>query len=154
MDDDEARQALNAAAAALRDLSPLMRTIANLQLRSTQRNFQNQSFDGHAWPPLAESTVDGPAPWSLTKPEDGGPTRGAENILHPTGQHLLNRIFASSTRDEARVECPTRWAWMHQTGVRQFRLPQRPFMGITDADEQNIADAARHYIERALGHGV
>lgn len=153
VDDSEVRRALTIAAQGLANMAPLMRTIANLQLRSTQRNFANQSFDGHAWPGLAPSTQR--AAWPGTTKGVAGGRRGTRNILHPTGAHILQKIHASSTADEARIECGTGWAWVHNAGahLQNVTLPQRTFMGITNEDVDNIVQACEHYIRREVARG-
>ena len=55
--DKEVLGALASAQSALRNRGPLFRTLANLQFRSTMRNFDSESFDGRKWPPLAHSTA-------------------------------------------------------------------------------------------------
>lgn len=152
----------------LDDTAPLMRTIANEQLRSTQRNFEEESFDGQSWPELAPATTRAfitgtPGKRAPRRKKRGkgwtkerGKRRGKEKILHPTGQHLLQKIHQSHTKDEARVSCGTPWAFVHNFGapMQDFQMPQRTFMGITDKDEQNIVLAADFHVSRALARAV
>lgn len=192
-------RALNAYALRCGNTAPLMRTVANTQMRSTMRNFETQSFDGKRWKPLSPTTAmrrvntvgalvgsyragkvtDKATGRKRSRTADeveayrgrvlaerasegrgkqrklsriGGRSRlrGGANILHPTGRHLMQRIHQSSTDDEARVACGTPWAWVHNFGarLRSAVIPQRTFMGITDADIENIIKAAWDHVSR------
>jgi len=143
--DKRIREALRHAEGKLSDMGGLMRSLANLQYQSTVRNFEKESFDGEKWPELAESTQHS----MITE----GSERGAANILRPTGRHIFQRISQSSTRDEARVKCNQGWAFAHNFGIpmpQGWQMPQRTFLGISDEDEESIANAIDAYVERAL----
>jgi len=123
----------------------LFRTLGNRQLASTFENFEKMSFDGEAWPELSEATQ-----------ESGG--RGAANILHPSGTHLLQTISMEYTSDFARVFTPTPWAHVHNEGADlegtafgDITIPQRTFLGISEEDEEGIVEAVEWHLGQVFG---
>jgi phage virion morphogenesis protein len=126
----------------------LFRTLANQQLASTLENFEQQSFDGEPWEPLAESTQQ--------VPYVGG-ARGAENILHPTGTHILQTISSEHTDVYARIFTPCPWAHVHNEGADlegtafgDITIPQRTFLGLSEADVDAIEEAVEWHLEQAI----
>jgi phage gpG-like protein len=121
----------------------LLRTLGNLQLRSTLENFENEAFGEDAWPRLAEATL-------ATGRQD-------QNILAPVGVHLKNTISMQSTDVFARVFTPTPWAHVHNEGADlegtafgDVTIPQRTFLGITDEDEENMVLAMGEWMEEIV----
>ncbi len=125
---------------------PLMRTIATYQLRSTQLNFRTESFDGTAWPALAEVTTQA----KITARH----RRGRRKKLRPTGKHLYQRLSSEASKQHAAVKCAQGWAWVHNYGapLRHGRLlmPQRQFMGITKKDREEILGVSDRYAKKVL----
>ena len=165
VEDAQVRQALDRAARATGNLGGLMRTLANQQFRSTVRNFQEESFDGRPWPGLADSTAERfitgrPGRRASRKRKDGkgytaerGRRRGYDNILHPTGRHLLQTIHQSHTEDEARVFTANPWAFVHNFGApmkQGWRMPRRTFMDFSAQDRRDIVARCKEYLLKSV----
>lgn len=142
-----------------------MRTLANQQFRSTVRNFQRESFDGRKWPRLAESTAQRfitgtPGKRASRKRKDGkgytkerGKRRGYENMLRPTGRHLLQTIHQSHTDEEARVFTANPWAFVHNFGApmkQGWQMPRRTFLGFSQEDYRDIAARCQDYLDKSV----
>jgi len=123
----------------------LMHNIASYQLASTKKNFYTESFNGERWQELAPTTANR----VVTK---AGHRRGYNNILHPTGRHLLGKLGTSADSNEARVWCAQPWAWVHQYGTKWMggHIPRRQFLGATDNDREKWQDIASRWMKKAV----
>lgn len=131
-----------------KDLTPLTRNISEIMMDSSQRAFMHeQSPTGEAWAALSPVTI------ALRK--------GQGKILQPSGGRagLLASLQAEATRDTARVGTNKIYASTHQFGAKQRQyqgkapwgdVPARPFLGIGPEDEEEIRDAIRTAIHKAM----
>lgn len=152
----------------LQSLEPVMRTIADAQLASTQQNFRDESFGGERWPRLAESTARAfitgtPGKRAPHRKKSGtgftkgsGKRRGYDNMLRPKGTHLYQKLHQSNTNVEARVSVATPWAWVHNLGppLAHFTMPRRTFMGITPHDNVTHLLAVERFVEQEVFRGL
>ncbi len=142
----ELKRLLSKAAWQLKNMTPVMRTIANAQYKSTVKNFRDEAFGVvDKWPELKKATQER----RITKKH----RRGAKNMLRPTGKHIFMRLHQSFSATEARVACTNWWAFVHNLGapLRAFKMPRRTFLGIHKQDELQIVKIMERYLKKAIG---
>jgi len=149
IDDEQALRALQRAAAAGRDLSPLMRDIAGVIEDAIERAFQTQSDPetGEPWAPLAEST----------KKQRSGSEPFA--ILQDSSS-LVQSIRSDFDASSAEAGVAEIYGVTHQFGAEKGEfgdtrhgvpipwgdIPARPFLGLSDEDENEILDLVSAYL--------
>lgn len=136
------------------DMTPLMEQIGSLLVTSAERRIRetNEGPDGVPWKP------------SLRSMEQGGPT------LVETGR-LLDSFSVDHAHDHVVVGTPLPYAGIHQTGgtitarnadalhfalpngqivqVGSVEIPARPFLGISEDDEEGMLDMVNLYFDFA-----
>lgn len=149
IDDEQALRAFQRAAAAGRDLSPLMRDIAGVIEDAIERAFQTQSDPetGEPWAPLAESTKkkrSGSAPFAILQDSSS----------------LVQSIGSESSATEAAAGVAEIYGVTHQFGAEKGEfgatrrgqpipfgdIPARPFLGLSAEDENEILDLVSTYL--------
>lgn len=125
-------------------LEPALDAIGATVKASIQLNFSEQHGpDGDPWEPLSEAT--------LANRRGGG-----GQILRDTG--LLNRSITYNANDTAvEIGSDKVYANMMQFGGKKSDfpwlwgdIPERPFVGISEADQDEILSLLRHYLALAV----
>lgn len=155
IDDSMIRGSLHRLLALSRDPAPAMRDIAAIGETTTRLRFRSQTGpDGQRWKPSLRAQLCGGR--TLTK--DG---------------HLAGSISANAGRDYAKWGVNRIYAAIHQFGgiiraksagalkfklpgggfaiVKSVRMPARPYLGINDADRNDILDILERRISAAAG---
>jgi phage virion morphogenesis protein len=136
--------ALTAAAGRLDDLSPLMETIGDILVASTKKRFgEGVSPSGVKWAPNS--------PVTLARKRDPRPLFGPSGMLNSqitphAGADFVeigsNRVYSAMMQFGG-----TKEAYPHLWGD----IPARPFLGLSEADEQNILDEISEALGSAFG---
>ena len=172
VDDAELRAELKKLAAKMGDLTPFFRDVGETLLNSTRERFRSQTApDGSAWAPLSPSyaarkkrnktkilTLSGALRGTLTKQADKDSLRIGTPLIygavHQFGAakgsfgtvvahiHEYTRRIKGS-RGRATVRAHTR-----QLTVPWGDIPARPFLGLSDADRQDLLDALSEYLAK------
>lgn len=148
---DEATRRLGALAAAGRDLTPLMRSIGEYLVRVTRDRFADERApDGTPWQPLSETTR-------------RRKRRNKDRILTESGALGMQIVYRAGPT-EVLVGSPLVYAATHQFGAKKGAfgrtsrgspipwgdIPARPFLGLSDADRDEIAVRVADYLRRKL----
>lgn len=130
------------------NMKPLWTEIGSALEDSSRRRFETERApDGQAWEPISE-------PWRKTKEKKGFLT----GILKMRGD-LANSIRFEASGDYVEIIAgPTEYAAIHQFGGEAGRnrattIPARPYLGLSDEDREEIADAASDALDRAAKGG-
>lgn len=116
----------------------LMSEIGDYMVRSTQNRILRQKVDpdGNAWAPLAESTV---------------ARKGHSSILFETGDLARSIKVDRHGKTFTVITSDVEYADYMQEGFTHWksgkRVPARPFMGVSDANNRRIVRMIRNYIE-------
>lgn len=133
-----AQRALANAAKQLNDPAPLFRDIGEYLLRShDQRWSKAVDADGTPWAPLQDSTAKRKA---RKKPNAG--------IL--VLDEILRRLVVQPSRTGVEIGSPWIYAATHQFGDDDRNIPARPFLGLSEADRDEIGDLAADFLQDAL----
>ena len=148
---DTAAKQLGALAAAGRDLTPVMRDIGEYLVRSTKDRFeQERAPDGSPWQPLSETTR-------------RRKKRNKNRILTESGL-LGGQIAYQAGPAEVLVGSGRVYAGTHQFGAKRGAfgrtakggpipwgdIPARPFLGLSDADANEITALVAGYLASKL----
>lgn len=156
IDDAEVRAALAGLAAAAADLTPAMDEIgATVADHARDRFERQQDPDGRPWKPHAPATI-------LRRLLRGGGRRTGRTgrpgfnpqILLDTGR-LRDSITHRAARDSVTIGTNVVYAAIHQLGGqagrgRKVTIPARPFLGLDDADREDIPAILRRHLLRGL----
>ena len=152
IDDAQVRRALSRLAAAVADMTPAMDDVGHHLVNTTrQRFFDEQAPDGTPWAPLSPVT-------------QRRQKRNAGKILTEEGT-LRGGIAHQPGPDGVDVGASIIYAGVHQFGARKGAfgatskggpipwgdIPARPFLGLSDDDEEEIAEIIADYLRAALG---
>lgn len=139
-------RALGALAARAGDLSePLGEIGATLVLSTRQRFFSEKDPEGKAWQPLKPRT-------QKRKVGAVGRRRGTKHILRQR-RTLFNSVAHLVEDDEVAIGSPDKRAAIHQLGGTDDMapgpagIPARPYLGISEADEGDIAATLLRHLE-------
>jgi len=135
---------LDRADAELANTTSLYRTLGSVGVADSQEAFKAQGWHGDAWAGLAPATV--------ARRDRAG------NILHPTGQHILQTISVVEVRDDyVRYGTPNPWAHVHNAGASirgsafgNITIPQRQFIGLDDEVFDKMLKAVGHWMEKEV----
>lgn len=122
------------------DKSPILEVIAGIVERSAQQRFiDKKSPDGIKWADLADSTLEA--------------KNGRGSILVDRGD-LMGSITAFASDDTVEVGADRDYAKYHQTGTNNadgsLRMVARPFLGLSEEDENDIRDVLNDFLEDLL----
>ena len=149
---DDVERRLGRLADAGRDLTPLMADIGEYLVRTTKDRFRDQEApDGTPWAPLSESTR---RRKKINK----------DRILTREG-YLGGTIAFRASPDEVLVGSNLIYAGTHQFGAEKGAfgstsrgspipwgdIPARPFLGLSDADADEIREIVADYLLGAVG---
>jgi phage virion morphogenesis protein len=128
----------------VQDLTPPMMEIAEYLHEKTRDRFdQQQAPDGTPWHPLAAST-------KKAKQRKGVPV---DKILHGQTLNLRDTIYPFWGAQEAGVSTgpgTEAYAATQQFGDDGRNIPARPFLGLSDEDEQEVIDILGDFLDDAL----
>ncbi len=148
---DTAERRLAQLAAAGRDLTPAMADIGDYLVRSTRERFRDeQDPDGNAWAPLSEFT----RARKKRNPEKIGTEEG----------HLSGQIAFQASATDVLVGSGRIYAGTFQFGAEKGAfgttgagspipwgdIPARPFVGLSDADRDEITTLVVQYLSDML----
>lgn len=133
------------------DASPVTREIAAIMHEAVDQNFEKEGRP--AWPPLKPSTI--------KRREKAGTWPG--HVLRTGGQAGLQAsVSEKSDATSAEVGTNKVYAGTHQFGARKGKygrtkrgapipwgdIPARPFLKLTDEDEEDIKDALQKFLDK------
>jgi len=146
IDDRKLQSALAGLKKKTGNMRPFMKEVRDIMHGAVEDNFAAQGRP--AWRPLAAATIKqrtrlGYWPGKILQRQSGN-------------AGLLGSIHGSYTDKTALVGTNIRYARIHQFGGEAGRksarvhIPARPFLMLTDADKQDIVDAAKVYLKEGV----
>lgn len=147
------REAIRDAAARLKDMTPIFADVGEYMLQATRERFvKGEAPDGSAWAPKSQTTLDrykALGYGALTRP-----------LIGP-GKRLSREIVRLVSKDGVVIGSSLIYAAVQQGGAAKGafgndrhgrpipwgRIPARPFLGLSDADEKAIIDIVDEHIE-------
>lgn len=143
IDDDQVLQALNTMQQRAIRLQPAFKAIGEAMVASTHERFrEKESPDGTPWAPLSDATVK---------------RKGHDRILEGESNQLARQIHYATSDDELLWGSSMVYAAMQHFGGRQSQhphlwgdIPARPFLGLSDDDEEEIHETLRDWLEGAV----
>jgi phage virion morphogenesis protein len=143
-DDREIRRALQNLIETTGDLDPVLREIGEILVESTKDRFSSLTGpDGDRW--AANSPV------TLQRKSGSRPLTGETGLL----QDLIHYQIIDG--DTLMVGSPLEYAAMQQFGGEKSEfphlwgdIPARPFLGISESDQDAIIDTIRRHLEAAI----
>lgn len=167
VDDQQVRDALKRLTAAARSPDQALRQIGELLVDSTKQRFgRSVAPDGTPWAKNSETTLMrylGKYTTSFSKRDGRMTSKGAvraagkKPLIGETGS-LSSQIHYSVDGGVLSVGSSMIYGAVQQFGAkaRQFKgkapwgdIPDRPFLGISDQDSQNILDTISDYLEQS-----
>ena len=126
----------------------LFRTLGNVIVKDSVEAFTAAEWHGAAWAPLAEATQ------QSEHPSVSGRLRGGDNVLHPTGQHIMQTIAITQLTDTmVEVGSPNPWSHVHNAGASlmgtafgNITLPRRQFIGAHPEVIDKLIEAVQHWL--------
>ena len=152
-DDAKVQRALRRLIAAGSDMTPAMRDIGEHLLNTTRERFVDQKApDGKPWATLTPTTRE-------------RKRRNKDKILTLEG-YLRGNLAYRAGADQVEVGSPSIYAGTHQFGARKGAfgktargapipwgdIPARPFLGLSDDDQDEIGRIVARYLAEALDH--
>lgn len=142
VDDTQIKQALHNLLAVTSDLSPALKAIGELLVESTQQRFSSGTGpDGQPWQANSAVTIK---------------RKGRNTPLVDSGT-LMQQIHAHVIGNSLEVSSSMEYAAMQQFGGTKAEfpslwsdIPARPFMGISNSDEDAILAEIRRHVENAF----
>lgn len=137
------QQALQSLARAAQNLRPALADMGESLINSTRRRFDSASGpDG--------------APWAANSPVTLLRKRGTRPLTGETGL-LGTEIHYQASQSVLRVGSPKEYAAMQHFGGKKSDFPQlwgdipaRPFLGLSQDDEREVAEIALDHLRRAV----
>lgn len=133
INDAELKAELQKLTAKLNNLRPFFNDVGETLLNSTRARFRSQTDpDGKAWKPLSED-------YKRHK------KRNKDKILTLYG-HLRGTLVKQANKDSLRVGTPLIYGATHQFGRPKWNIPDRPFLGLSADDRNDLLDALNEYL--------
>ena len=133
---DEVKAAFLKLQGTLHDLTPVFQDIGEAMLNVTRERFNTQTApDGTPWKPLSPA-------YALVKKQN------VAQILTLYGR-LRGTLTYQAGPKEVRIGTPLIYGATHQFG--RGAIPARPFLGLSQSDEQELLDILNDHLSRALG---
>ena len=133
---DEVKAAFLKLQGTLHDLTPVFQDIGEAMLNVTRERFNTQTApDGTPWKPLSPA-------YALVKKQN------VAQILTLSGR-LRGTLTYQAGPKEVRIGTPLVYGATHQFG--RGAIPARPFLGLSQSDEQELLDILNDHLSRALG---
>ncbi len=134
----EVKAAFEALQAKLADLTPVFQDIGESMLNRTRERFNSQTApDGTPWAALSPG-------YAKRK------KRNKDKILTLHGR-LRGTLNYRASKNEVRIGTPLIYGATHQFGDPQRFIPARPFLGLSQSDEQELLDILNDHLSRAMG---
>lgn len=177
-DDRQVRAALNRLIQAGNDLSPAMKAIAGHLEAGVEQSFAKQAApDGAAWAKLKPSTVkrrkkkgkgatpileqDGDLLRSITSDYNAASAVAGTNLVYAAthqfgakkgefGSYTLERKIGGRRLTGTRASLAGTLGIAQQVPVPWGDIPARPFLGVSDANRENILDTITHHLALQL----
>jgi phage virion morphogenesis protein len=141
LDSRPLKRALSALERAGADLRPLFRDWGEeLLIRHDRRWDREQAPDGTPWEPLD--------PEYAARKADARPNAGLLVF-----DENMRRLHYNAHPDRLEFGANEIYAATHQFGDPGRGIPQREFLGVSDADREALLDIARDYFQEALRKG-
>lgn len=141
--DKPIHEAFNKLLQLTQNTAPAMREIAEFLHERSRDHFDNETApDGTPWATLTEAT-------RKRKAKDFPVNR----ILHGQTLHLRDTLFPFHSQDEAGISTgpgTSTYAATHQFGDNTRNIQARPFLGLSQADEQEILNIIQGHIEELI----
>jgi len=116
------------------DFAELTGEIEEILIASTTKRFrENVGPDGKPWKPLKKDR----------------PRKGSK-ILVDTGR-LRSSIHGSHDAEHAQVGSNVVYSRVHQLGFDERGIPARPYLGISEQDQDDIEDAVKTFLGELVG---
>jgi phage virion morphogenesis protein len=135
------------------NLEPAYKASGEYLLRFTRSRFDNETDPaGRKWTPLKPSTIASKTKRSQGNRRKNGKARARvkappEAILRETNT-LRDTITYQTTASSLTIGTPQEYGVFHQFGTS--RMVAREFLGVNAADEVEIIEIFRDYIQKAL----
>jgi phage virion morphogenesis protein len=138
-------------------LQKAAKQVGEALVSSTIRRFaQQRDPEGRPWKPLSAVTIYG----ALRFTKKGQVTKRSERqargrlILIQSASGLRNSISSSASGSKAFIGTNVKYARIHQLGGdagrgKKVKIPARPFLGVSDADQQEIVRIVTRALEEA-----
>lgn len=134
----EVKAAFESLQAKLADLTPVFQDIGEAMLNRTRERFNSQTApDGTPWAALSPG-------YKKRK------KRNKDKILTLYGRLRGTLNYRAGPR-EVRIGTPLIYGATHQFGDQQRHIPARPFLGLSQSDEQELLDILNDHLSRAMG---
>jgi phage virion morphogenesis protein len=125
VDDAGVREALTALQKRLGDLTIPFQDLGESLLNSTRARFDSMAApDGAPWAPLSPA-------YQKTKPKH-------KDLILTLNGYLRGTLAYQASPRALRLGSPMNYAAQHQFGDPARHLPARPFLGLSEADRQEI----------------
>lgn len=154
MDSSPVAKALGGLAAQMSDLRPVMQDIGEYLVVSTKERFPaGTGPSGVPWPENSPVTL---ARKKGTRPLIGETKRLGDEILAHVGDDNVevgsNLVYAATQQFGA---AQGQFGRTKRNGpIPWGNIPARPFLGLSDRDEQSILDIVQEHLELALDDGT
>ena len=156
IDDVALRSALNNLGAAADGLSTVMRQIANYLVNSTQDRFDDGvAPDGSKWPQSIRSRLTGDKTLidrgNLRDSIDRGKQSGTNFAEISSNEkyaaiHQFGGIIKAKQAGGLKFKIGEKWS-----RKKQVTIPARPYLGVNQEDQDEIADIINDWLVKALG---
>lgn len=157
--DEDVQRALQQAARALTDMTPLMQELGEMLVESTKARFpKGVGPDGETWAPKSQVTID-----AYRRREAKGQNTHLDfrPLFGPSGM-LFSQIHYEATADSIEIGSNMIYAAVMQFGAAKGafgkdsrghsipwgNIPARPFLGISATDRGNIVAAVEEWLGR------
>lgn len=158
IDDREVRDLLSRIAAKTGNLTPAMKTIGEIVLRSVKENFR-QGGRPEKWKPLSQRTLHSVAGGKKGYKKSGGLRAGSIRRLKDrkiliASKRLMDSISYKEEKDKVTIGTDVVYAALHQFGGKAGRgkkinVPARPFLMVQEEDWPAIKEALEDYLIRS-----
>ena len=134
----EVKAAFESLQARLADLTPVFQDIGEAMLNRTRERFNSQTApDGSPWAALSPG-------YAQRK------KRNKDKILTLRG-NLRGLLNYRAGPHAVRIGTPLIYGATHQFGNPNLNIPARPFLGLSQSDEQELLDILNDHLSRAMG---
>lgn len=156
IDDKEVRDLLSRIAAKTGNLTPAMKIIGEIVVRSVKENFR-QGGRPEKWKPLSQRTLHGVVGKKGYKKSGelraGSVRRLKDRKILVASKRLMDSISYKEEKDKVTIGTNVVYGALHQFGGKAGRgkkvnVPERPFLMVQDEDWPAIKEALEDYLMR------
>ena len=134
----EVKAAVESLQARLADLTPVFQDIGEAMLNRTRERFNSQT------------APDG-SPWAALSPGYAQRKKSNKDKILTLFGNLRGLLNYRAGPREVRIGTPLIYGATHQFGNPNLNIPARPFLGLSQSDEQELLDILNDHLSRALG---